>query len=120
VPELLIIYLLFFRSVEFVTRIGTAFGYAGLAESGLCIRHRRHRHRRHLGRLFATEVIRGALAAIPQGHIEAARALGMPRAHLPPYHRAADAAHRYAPASTMSGRPRSRTPRWFRSSACKS
>ncbi len=77
VPELLIIYLLFFSSVEFVTRVATAFGYAGLAESGyafviavIAIGA--------ISGAYSTEVIRGALAAIPQGHIEAARALGIP------------------------------------------
>ncbi len=37
VPELLIIYLLFFGSVQFVTRIATAFGYAGLDLSNVAI-----------------------------------------------------------------------------------
>lgn len=77
VPELLIIYLLFFSSVEFVTRVATAFGYAGLADSGyafviavIAIGA--------ISGAYSTEVVRGALAAIPQGHIEAARALGLP------------------------------------------
>src|SRR5689334_22216349 len=34
VPELLIIYLLFFGSVGLVTEIATAFGYAGIADNG--------------------------------------------------------------------------------------
>ena len=34
VPELLIIYLLFFGSVEFVTKIATVFGFAELADAG--------------------------------------------------------------------------------------
>ncbi len=77
VPELLIIYLLFFSSVEFVTRVATAFGYAGMADSGyafviavIAIGA--------ISGAYSTEVVRGALAAIPQGHIEAARALGIP------------------------------------------
>ncbi|WP_296745954.1 ABC transporter permease subunit [Mesorhizobium sp.] len=77
VPELLIIYLLFFGSVEFVTRVATAFGYAGLADSGyafiiavIAIGS--------ISGAYSTEVVRGALAAIPQGQIEAARALGIP------------------------------------------
>ncbi len=77
VPELLIIYLLFFGSVQFVTRIATAFGYAGLADSGyafviavIAIGS--------ISGAYSTEVVRGALAAIPQGQIEAARALGIP------------------------------------------
>lgn len=76
VPELLIIYLLFFSSIEFVTKVATAFGYAGLAESGyafviavIAIGA--------ISGAYSTEVVRGALAAIPQGHIEAARALGI-------------------------------------------
>lgn len=81
VPELLIIYLLFFSSVEFVARIGTAFGWAGLADTGypfligvIAIGT--------ISGSYATEVVRGALAAIPTGHIEAARALGMPRKRI--------------------------------------
>jgi octopine/nopaline transport system permease protein len=77
VPELLIIYLLFFSSVEFVTRVATAFGYAGFAESGyafviavIAIGA--------ISGAYSTEVVRGALAAVPRGHIEAARALGIP------------------------------------------
>jgi len=77
VPELLIIYLLFFSSVEFVARVATAFGYASLADSGyafviavIAIGS--------ISGAYSTEVVRGALAAIPQGHIEAARALGIP------------------------------------------
>ena len=34
VPELLIIYLLFFSSVEFVGQVAAAFGYVGLAGNG--------------------------------------------------------------------------------------
>lgn len=77
VPELLIIYLLFFSSVEFVTKVATAFGYAGLADAGyafiiavIAIGA--------ISGAYSTEVVRGALASIPQGHIEAARALGLP------------------------------------------
>lgn len=77
VPELLIIYLLFFGSVEFVKSIATAFGYAGLADAGypffitvVAISA--------ISGAYATEVVRGALAAIPKGHIEAALALGLP------------------------------------------
>lgn len=80
VPELLIIYLLFFSSVQFVTQVATAFGYAALADSGyafiiaiiaiIAIGT--------ISGAYSTEVIRGALASIPTGHIEAARALGIP------------------------------------------
>ncbi|WP_137931583.1 ABC transporter permease [Mesorhizobium comanense] len=81
VPELLVIYLLFFSSVEFVTKVITAFGYAGLAESGyafviavIAIGA--------ISGAYSTEVIRGALASIPSGHIEAARALGLPGSRI--------------------------------------
>ncbi|WP_315918328.1 ABC transporter permease subunit [Mesorhizobium sp. SP-1A] len=77
VPELLIIYLLFFSSVEFVGKVATAFGYAGLADSGYAFIIAVI----SIGAIsgaYSTEVVRGALAAIPQGHIEAARALGLP------------------------------------------
>lgn len=81
VPELLVIYLLFFSSVEFVTKVITAFGYAGLAESGyafviavIAIGA--------ISGAYSTEVIRGALASIPNGHIEAARALGLPASRI--------------------------------------
>jgi octopine/nopaline transport system permease protein len=69
--------LLFFSSVEFVTQVATAFGYAGLADRGyafiiavIAITT--------ISGAYSTEVIRGALASIPTGHIEAARALGIP------------------------------------------
>ncbi|AGT09057.1 ABC transporter permease [Paracoccus aminophilus] len=77
VPELLVIYLLFFSSVEFVTRVATAFGWAGLADTGyafiiavIAIAA--------ISGSYSTEVVRGALSSIPKGHLEAARALGMP------------------------------------------
>ncbi|MFO1144537.1 MAG: ABC transporter permease subunit [Amaricoccus sp.] len=81
VPELLIIYLLFFSSVELVARIGTAFGWAALSETGYPFL---------IGVVaigvisgsYSTEVVRGALAAIPNGHLEAARALGLPRGRI--------------------------------------
>lgn len=81
VPELLIIYLLFFSSVEFVTKVATAFGYAALADSGysfiiavIAVGA--------ISGAYSTEVIRGALASIPAGHIEAARALGLSRSRI--------------------------------------
>lgn len=81
VPELLVIYLLFFSSVEMVGRVGQAFGWAGLAETGypfiigvLAIGA--------ISGSYSTEVVRGALAAVPHGHLEAAQALGMPKARI--------------------------------------
>lgn len=76
VPELLIIYLLFFSSVEFVTKIATAFGYGALADSGYAFTIAVVAISAISG-AYSTEVVRGALASIPAGHIEAARALGI-------------------------------------------
>jgi len=81
VPELLIIYLLFFSSVEFVAQLASAFGYGRSIDSaypfiiaifavGL------------ISAAYSTEVVRGALASIPNGHIEAARALGLPNRRI--------------------------------------
>ncbi|WP_296106648.1 ABC transporter permease subunit [uncultured Agrobacterium sp.] len=78
VPELLIIYLLFFSSVEFVTSVATAFGYAALADSGYAFIIAVVAVSAISG-AYSTEVIRGALASIPTGHIEAAKALGISR-----------------------------------------
>lgn len=77
VPELLIIYLLFFGSVEFVTQVATAFGFAELADAGYAFVITVAAISAISG-AYSTEVIRGALAAIPKGHIEAAVALGLP------------------------------------------
>ncbi len=77
VPELLIIYLLFFGSVEFVTKIAAAFGFADLASAGYAFFITVTAISAISG-AYSTEVIRGALAAIPKGHIEAAVALGLP------------------------------------------
>lgn len=78
IPELLIIYLLFFGSVGLVSEIAVAFGYAGLADNlyaaiiaVIAIGA--------ISGGYSTEVIRGALAAVPSGQIEAAKALGLPR-----------------------------------------
>lgn len=77
VPELLIIYLLFFSSVEFVTQVATAFGFAGLAKLGYPFIIAVAAISAISG-AYSTEVVRGALAAIPTGHIEAGMALGLP------------------------------------------
>jgi len=76
VPGLLVVYLIFFGSVEFVARVGTFFGYAdefqsaysfivGVISVGA------------IAAAYAAEVFRGALDAIHPGQIEAARAVGM-------------------------------------------
>jgi octopine/nopaline transport system permease protein len=81
VPGLLIVYLLFFGSFDFVTGVGTLFGYrdafenafaflAGVAAIGL------------IAAAYAAEVFRGALNSIHRGQIEAALALAMPRRRL--------------------------------------
>ncbi len=93
VPELLIIYLLFFSSVQFVTQVATAFGYAALADSGyafiiaiIAIGT--------ISGAYSTEVIRGALASIPTGHIESCARTGDSRApHLQAHHHPANASH---------------------------
>ena len=77
VPELLIIYLLFFGSIEFVTQVATAFGFAKLADAGYPFFITVAAISAISG-AYSTEVVRGALAAIPKGHIEAAVALGLP------------------------------------------
>ncbi|MFZ5678055.1 MAG: ABC transporter permease [Pseudomonadota bacterium] len=77
VPELLIIYLLFFGSVGLVTEIANAFGYSGFADAGYAFIIAVIA----IGSIsggYSTEVIRGALAAVPHGQIEAAQALGLP------------------------------------------
>lgn len=81
VPELLIIYLLFFGSVQFVTALAQAFGYAELADAGYAFVVTVAAIGAISG-AYSTEVIRGALAAIPKGQIEAAVALGMPRRRI--------------------------------------
>jgi octopine/nopaline transport system permease protein len=77
VPELLIIYLLFFSSVEFAAQVAAAFGYEGLSGNAYAFVIAVVAISAISG-AYSTEVIRGALAAIPNGQIEAARALGIP------------------------------------------
>lgn len=74
VPELVLILLLYYAGTDLINRALDSFGYAPIDISGLvagiCV----------LGVVqgaYATEVIRGAILAIPQGQIEAARAYGM-------------------------------------------
>jgi octopine/nopaline transport system permease protein len=75
VPELLVIYLLFFSSAEFVSKLTAAFGYGGddstygfiVGVTALGI----------ISGAYSVEVVRGALASVPKGHIEAAHALGL-------------------------------------------
>ena len=77
VPELLVIYLLFFGGSGAVMFVASIFGYHGYVELnaftigtvavGL------------ISGAYSTEVIRGAVQAVPGGQIEAAMAIGMPR-----------------------------------------
>ena len=74
VPELVLILLLYFAGTDLINRLLEAFGYQRIDINGLvagiCV----------LGIVqgaYSTEVIRGAILAIPQGQIEAARAYGM-------------------------------------------
>ena len=77
VPELLVIYLLFFGGSGMVMAVARVFGYDGYIELnsfsigvlavGL------------ISGAYSTEVIRGAVQAVPHGQIEAARACGMSR-----------------------------------------
>ncbi|HYG86323.1 MAG TPA: ABC transporter permease [Azospirillum sp.] len=77
VPELLVIYLLFFGGNSMAMAVASVFGYdgyvelnafsIGVAAVGL------------ISGSYSTEVIRGAAQAVPHGQIEAARACGMGR-----------------------------------------
>ncbi|TPK67955.1 ABC transporter permease [Mesorhizobium sp. B2-4-19] len=74
VPELVLILLLYYAGTDLINQVLTAVGYqrvdinglvAGIAVLGFC------------QGAYSTEVMRGAILAIPQGQIEAARAFGM-------------------------------------------
>lgn len=74
VPELVLIVLLYYAGTDFMNRALTALGFAGVDISGLAA-----------GILvigvvqgaYTTEVLRGAIQAIPPGQVEAARSYGM-------------------------------------------
>lgn len=78
VPGLLVIYLLFFGSIEWVRAVATAFGYGQATESAYPM---------IIGVLaiaviscaYSIEVLRGALQSLPHGLFEAARSLALPR-----------------------------------------
>lgn len=74
VPELVLILILYFAGTDLINRLLDAFGYpptdinglvAGISVLGV------------VQGAYSTEVLRGAILAIPQGQIEAARAFGM-------------------------------------------
>ncbi len=74
IPELVLILLLYFAGTDLINRLLEALGHQRIDINGLvagiCV----------LGFVqgaYTTEVIRGAILAIPQGQIEAARAYGM-------------------------------------------
>jgi octopine/nopaline transport system permease protein len=77
VPELLVIYLLFFGGNGAVMFVAGIFGYGGYIELNAFT----------IGTFavgvvsgaYSTEVIRGAVLAVPRGQIEAAQAIGMSR-----------------------------------------
>ncbi len=74
VPELVLILLLFFAGTRGISALGVAVGYGPVDINGTVAA---------IGVLgfvqgaYSTEVIRGAIQAIPMGQIEAARAYGM-------------------------------------------
>ena len=75
IPELLVIYLLFFGGSNAVMSIAKLFGYNGYIELNAFV----------IGSIavgaisgaYSTEVIRGAFLAIPRGQIDAAKSVGM-------------------------------------------
>lgn len=77
VPELLVLYLFFFGGSAAVMFLASLFGYHGYIEL----------HAFTIGTFavglvsgaYSTEVIRGAVLAVPKGQIEAASAIGMSR-----------------------------------------
>ncbi|SEM77869.1 amino acid ABC transporter membrane protein 1, PAAT family [Pseudorhodobacter antarcticus] len=75
VPELVLILILYFAVTDLVNQAMVAFGYARIQISGVAAGIA------VLGVVqgaYATEVIRGAILAVPAGQLEAARAMGMP------------------------------------------
>jgi len=75
VPELVLILILYYAVTDAVNQVLISFGYgriqlsgvvAGIAVLGV------------VQGAYATEVLRGAILAVPAGQIEAARAMGMP------------------------------------------
>lgn len=75
VPELILILILYFGVTDLVNQILVALGHERIQISGVAAGIT------VLGIVqgaYATEVLRGALLGVPQGQIEAARAMGMP------------------------------------------
>ena len=80
VPELLVIYLIFFGGSALVMKIGKAFGYSGYIElnaftiSVVAIGL--------ISATYSTEVLRAAILSINKGQIEAAKTLGLNRLQI--------------------------------------
>jgi polar amino acid transport system permease protein len=75
VPELVLILILYYAVTDALNQALVAFGFARVQLSGLAAGIA------VLGVVqgaYATEVLRGAILAVPPGQIEAARAMGMP------------------------------------------
>lgn len=75
VPELILILILYYVGSDLINQLSEALGYGRVEISGVAAGIW------VLGIVqgaYATEVLRGAIKAIPQGQIEAARAFGMP------------------------------------------
>ncbi|MDT8854210.1 ABC transporter permease subunit [Paracoccaceae bacterium Fryx2] len=75
VPELVLILILYYAGTDAVNQILLALGYPRVQLSGLVAGIA------VLGVVqgaYATEVLRGAILAVPAGQVEAARAMGMP------------------------------------------
>lgn len=77
VPELLVIYLIYFGGSTAVTRVGAAFGFQGFLglpsflAGALAVGV--------ISGAYQAEVFRGAFLAVSRGELEAARAVGMSR-----------------------------------------
>ena len=75
VPELVLILILYFVGTDLINQASEALGYGRVEISGVAAGIW------VLGVVqgaYSTEVLRGAILAVPQGQIEAARAFGMP------------------------------------------
>ncbi|NDW47251.1 ABC transporter permease [Ruegeria sp. PrR005] len=75
VPELVLILILYFVGTDLINQAAEALGYGRVEISGVAAGIW------VLGVVqgaYSTEVLRGAILAVPQGQIEAARAFGMP------------------------------------------
>ncbi|MGE0503243.1 MAG: ABC transporter permease [Rhizobiaceae bacterium] len=75
VPELVLILLIYYAGTDLLNRLIGVFGYGAIDINGLVAGIV------VLGFVqgaYSTEVLRGAILAVPQGQIEAARAYGMP------------------------------------------